>query len=112
MPKIKLPKNSVIDYRKLRDYLLVFQDTDDKSKFLESGGYFRENWESLQKDIIDFILPLDAMFKRSTKYGDEYEIIGSLPGKKKNLKVRTFWYLNQQGKCWFVTLFPYKGGLK
>jgi hypothetical protein len=41
---MKLPADSVISERKLREYLLSRRIEDDKAGFLFLAGYTEENW--------------------------------------------------------------------
>ncbi len=75
---MQLPENTTIEKRKLTEYLLRFQEKDDKSKFLENAGYSIENWEVLETDLRLFLLNNDATFVHSATFGDYYEITGYL----------------------------------
>ena len=47
---MKLPKDSVIGERKIREYLLTQRSEDDKSGFLALAGYTLANWRQLEAD--------------------------------------------------------------
>ncbi|MEG4500246.1 hypothetical protein QUB05_24290 [Microcoleus sp. F10-C6] len=65
----KLSLNSVIPSAKLTNYLLIRLPKDDKSQFLDRGGYSIENWQQLDRDLRSQILPLEAELMENTKYG-------------------------------------------
>ncbi len=77
---MKLPPDSVISDRKLKEYLLSPRVEDDKSRFLAIAGYTPSHWSELEADLRDLIGAKDADLTRSTVYGDMYEVKGSLVG--------------------------------
>ncbi len=108
---MKLARDAVIAPAKLTKYLLVWRDADDKSKFLAQAGYGQENWQKLESDLRNQILPLEAVpSDEPNRFGDVYEIRGVLRGVNGvNLAVVTIWmleYETQQTK--FITLYPDK----
>jgi hypothetical protein len=108
---IRLSRDAVIAPAKLTKYLLVWRDVDDKSKFLAQAGYVQENWQQLEADLRNQILPLEAARSdEPNQFGDVYEIRGILSGTNGvNLAVVTIWmieYETQQTK--FITLYPDK----
>lgn len=108
---MKLARDAVIAPAKLTKYLLVWRDADDKSKFLAQAGYAQENWQQLESDLRNQILPIEAVpSDEPNRFGDIYEIRGVLPGVNGvNLAVVTIWmieYETQQTK--FITLYPDK----
>ena len=108
---MKLARDAVIAPAKLTKYLLVWRDADDKSKFLAQAGYGQENWQQLESDLRNQILPLEAVpSDEPNRFGDVYEIRGVLAGVNGvNLAVVTIWmveYETQQTK--FITLYPDK----
>lgn len=108
---MKLPQNAVIAPTKLTKYLLIRRDADDKSKFLAQAGYGQENWQQLEADLRNQILPLEAIASdEPNSFGDVYEIRGILMGVNGvRLAVVTIWmveYETQQTK--FITLYPDK----
>lgn len=108
---MKLPHDAEIAPAKLKKYLLVWRDTDDKSKFLAQAGYVQENWQQLEADLRSQILLLEAVSSdEPNRFGDVYEIRGVLRGVNGvNLAVVTIWmieYETRQTK--FITLYPDK----
>jgi hypothetical protein len=108
---MKLSRDAVIAPAKLTKYLLSWRDVDDKSKFLAKAGYGQENWQQLEADLRNQILPLEAVRSNEpNRFGDVYEIRGVLSGVNGvNLAVVTIWmieYEMQQTK--FITLYPDK----
>ncbi|MEM6837103.1 MAG: DUF6883 domain-containing protein [Cyanobacteria bacterium P01_C01_bin.120] len=108
---MKLSLNAVIAEAKLTQYLLVWRDADDKSKFLEQAGYTLENWQQLEADLRSQILPLEAALSdEPNRFGDVYEIRGVLPGVNDvGLAVITIWMIEYETKVTkFITLYPDK----
>jgi hypothetical protein len=108
---VKLPENTVIAPEKLLYYLLVPRPADDKSKFLAIAGYTRADWQALERDLRQQLLPMDAEEVERTKYGTIYEIRGNLHGPNgRVLSVVTIWMTEiATGQTKFVTLYPAKG---
>lgn len=101
-----LDKNAIIAREKLTQYLLILLPKDDKSKYLEKGGYSLDNWQQLEKDLREQILTLNAYPTKKTNYGQKYEIIGILNCPNgKQLKIKTIWIV-RESLTQFVTLFP------
>ena len=111
---MKLPLDSVISDRKLRDYLLSPRAEDDKSGFLAIAGYTPIHCHELEADLRKLIGEKDTDLTRSTVYGDMYEVKGSLVGPNgKTLQVITVWIrLKVNGETRFVTLVPDKEAAK
>jgi hypothetical protein len=95
---------------KLLNYLLVPLARADKSKFLARAGYSTENAQRLMADIRTQILSLDATPVGTTKFGDFFEIRGTVHGPNGvSLRVKTIWIREHlQGNTRFVTLLPDK----
>ncbi len=108
---MQLPRDAVIASAKLTQYLLVWRDADDKSKFLAQAGYGQDNWQQLETDLRDQILPLDAVpSDEPNRFGDVYEIRGVLTGVNGvSLAVVTIWMVEYETKqTKFITLYPNK----
>jgi hypothetical protein len=107
---MKLPADSEIPLPKLLQYLLVSLTRADKSKFLARAGYTIENAPQLIQDLRTQILSLDAASAGMTKFGDFFEIRGTLRGPNGvSLRVKTIWIREHlQGGARFVTLLPDK----
>ena len=107
---MKLPPDAIIARDKLTHYLLVPQPRDDKSAFLAGGGYTLHNVDQLLHDLRTQILPLDAAPLESGKFGQYYEIRGTLNGPNGVMRsVRTIWITEHlSGVTKFVTLIPDK----
>ncbi|OKH40357.1 hypothetical protein NIES2119_01660 [[Phormidium ambiguum] IAM M-71] len=105
-----LPQDAIISEAKLTKYLLVLLPKDDKSQFLAQAGYTIENWQQLEQDLREQVLPLEAIQINETEFGVKYRIRGSLIGPNgTTIQVITIWIidsLDRQTK--FVTLFPDK----
>ena len=103
-----LDGNAIIAKEKLTKYLLVRQQQNDKSQFLEQAGYTLKNWQQLEQDLRKQILPLKAIPTTKTRYGQKYVIFGVLVGVNRvKLKVKTIWIVSNNTTK-FVTLFPNK----
>ena len=107
---MKLPQDSVISEKKLREYLLSPRTEDDKSGFLASAGYGPTHWRQLEADLSQLIQNQDAELIRTTQYGDLYRVAGRIVGPNcRALNVVTIWItLSLNGKTRFVTLVPDK----
>lgn len=107
---MKLPSETIISSDKLKDYLLVYRKRNDKSKWLAQAGYQLENWQSLEHDLRNQILSLNAVPTDNTQYGQMYEIKGPLVGpNSKTIQVCTVWMSEHEtGQTKFITMFPDK----
>ena len=77
---MKLPDDTLITHEKLTQYLLALRKRNDKSQWLAQAGYTIENWQVLENDIRNQILPVDATPIEKTEYGQMYEIRRKLIG--------------------------------
>ena len=101
-----IPKDAIIAVEKVRDYLLKPLEIDDKSGFLEIGGYTRENYQRLLQDIRK-LLPGEGRFQMYTTFGDRFELDGIRQGPSgESLFVTTIWQCSPRGTWRFITLFP------
>ena len=106
---MRLSGNIVIPEAKLSQYLLVFQEKDDKSKFLARAGFTPDNPEQLKQAILNLINQNEAIPDRVSKYGTFYRVEGNLVGLTKTLLVVTVWLeRTQDGNIQFITLLPKK----
>ena len=104
---MKLPADSVIDPRKVTQYLLVRRDVDDKSGFLRLAGYEPQHAIELMDDI-RALLSQEAMPIEITDYVEKFAIHGTLTGPNgRQLRVRSICAkLHTNGEVRFVTLYP------
>ena len=104
------PPDAIIASDKLTRYLLVRQPRGDKSVFLAAAGYTIQNVNQLLHDLRTQILPLDAAPLEFGKFGQYYEIRGTLHGPNGVTRsVRTIWITEHlSGDTKFVTLIPDK----
>ena len=102
-----IPKDAIIAEEKIRDYLLVPQRKNDKLGFLTLGGYKRDDYWELMRDIREQLLPGEGVYQRQDKFGDYYELNGRLlcPNGR-SLGVRTIWIQDKSGTIRFLTLLP------
>jgi hypothetical protein len=105
---MRLPVNTTIAEDKLMRYLLLPQVRGDKSVFLAQAGYTLENAGQLLHDLRTQIASVDAVPVESNKFGQYYEICGTLIGPNGvTLAVRTIWMTEHlSGITKFVTLIP------
>ena len=107
---MKLPSDAIIAVDKFTRYLLVPQARGDKSQFVAGAGYTLQNVDQLLYDLRTQILPLEAAPLESGKFGQYYEIRGTLNGPSGLMRsVRTIWITEHlSGVTKFVTLIPDK----
>ena len=105
---MKLPADTLIARAKLADYLLRRLPENDKSRFLATAGYMRNDAARLEADLRSQLLGLEAGFVETTEYGDKYCIRGILTGPNgRPLHVASFWMTeNATGITKFITLYP------
>lgn len=105
---MRLPVDTTIAEDKLMRYLLLPQVRGDKSAFLVQAGYVLENAGQLLHDLRTQIVSVDAVPLESNKFGQYYEICGTLLGPNgEKLAVRTIWMTEHlSGVTKFVTLIP------
>ncbi len=90
---------------KVKKYLLIFKDRNDKSGFLLNLGFSMQNWEELQSAIQEIALNNPAILQQETEFGSLYSINGILNG----MPIITIW-MNEPAinSFRFVTLYPDK----
>ncbi len=108
---MKLSRDAEIAPKKLTQYLLVKRAVGDKSEFLKLAGYTLDNWQQLEQDIRQQLLPKEAVAAKETSYGKYFAITASLMGSNGVvLQVKTVWMTeSKNGRTKFVTLYPDKG---
>lgn len=107
---MKLPENVIIPDAKITQYLLVFREQDDKSKFLAKGGFNLNNSEQLKSAIYQLIKTNEAIEDFTNEYGTFYQVTGELIGVNgQNLLVITIWLKRKvDNQIQFITLKPKK----
>jgi hypothetical protein len=104
---MRIPPDAIISPEKVRDYLLVEQPRDDKSKFLTSAGFKRSNWRELEAAIRDLAASVDAKPGSPTPHGKKWVIDGIITGPiGRPRTVRLIWLEEPNGIVRFVTLVP------
>jgi hypothetical protein len=108
---MKIPEDAIIPESKLTKYLLIFKQRNDKSQYLAQGGFFLENWQSLNSAIKDLIHTNEAIQDITDEYGTYYQVNGILQGiNQTKLPVITIWIQRKADqKFYFVTLKPNRG---
>jgi hypothetical protein len=95
----------IIPEEKLKQYLLVYKERNDKSGFLKSLGFELENWQDLAIEIAELAVSNEVRFEKHSEFGNLYSVLGKL----RDLEVVTIWFhLEPSNKYRFVTLFPNK----
>ena len=106
-----IPKDAIIAVEKVRDYLLKPLEVDDKSGFLEIGGYSRDDYHRLLRELREQLLPGEGRFQIHTPFGERYELDGLIIGPSgEPLYVTTIWQRSPLGTVRFITLYPNKEG--
>lgn len=107
---MKLPDNVIIPDEKITQYLLIFKEQDDKSKFLAKGGFNQNNPKQLKLAIYQLIRNSEAIEDLTNEYGTFYRVPGELLGVSgKNLSVITIWLKRKiDNQFQFITLKPNK----
>ena len=107
---MKLPSNVIIPDDKITQYLLVFREQDDKSKFLAKGGFNQNNSEELKLAIYNLIKKSEAIEDITNEYGTFYRVEGNLRGlNSQYLSVITIWLKRTiDNRIQFITLKPKK----
>ncbi|MBE9062636.1 DUF6883 domain-containing protein [cf. Phormidesmis sp. LEGE 11477] len=94
---------------KLSNYLLIYRDQDDKSKFLAQAGFTQTNPEQLEAALLQLVQAYDAIADQQNKYGTFYRVEGDLIGSSGTLAVVTVWLeRTYDGAIQFITLKPKK----
>ena len=102
-----IPKDAIIPIEKVRDYLLVPLPKADKSRYLSLAGYSRQEFWELLRDLREQLLPGEAKYQRTNKFGKYFILEGRLRGPNgRALGVRTIWLREPNGAIRFATLFP------
>ena len=102
-----LNPNAIIPEAKLTKYLLVWKPKNDKSGFFFFLGYTIDNWKQLEEDLKKLLVN-QAIYNKSSNFGDIYEVKGILPGRNGvTLKVATYWIIDSlTNETRFITLLP------
>ena len=105
---MKLPEELVVPDDKLRRYLLLSREENDKSAFLALAGYTLATWEVLKRDLHELARFYEVTDSLMSLYGIKHEVRGSLTGPNgQTLRIVTVWItLEATGETRFVTLFP------
>jgi hypothetical protein len=109
---VKLPRSegAVVDDEKVRDYLLSSTHPIGRLKatFFVGLGYREADWVRLHKDLLDLAQLDTATQGRFTRYGNKYEVRGTLTGPSgRSAVVLTVWMV-KHGEDFprFITAFP------
>ena len=106
---VRIPSDALIAEEKLTKYLLVRREWDDKSGFLQLGGFTLDNWQELRDAIRRLASDVDAFEDGDNEYGTFYRIEGELVGPSASLAVVLVWMRRSvDNQVYFVTLKPRK----
>ena len=107
---MRLPSGRlVIKRQKLTEYLLVWQEDGDKSRFLALCGYTVDNADALEAAIRELVAANDAIPDFSDAFGQRFRVSGELPVLAgRDMLVTTIWIIRVgDTDLWrFVTLIP------
>ena len=78
--RVKLPEHALIPDDKLRRYLLLPREENDKSAFLALAGDTLATWEVLKQDLHELMKVHAVTDTISSPYGIKHEIHGALTG--------------------------------
>ena len=99
-----------IEPAKVRDYLLSKAHPVGRFKaaFFEALGYSASDWPRLESDLRQLAMTANALRGRLTKYGQHYEIRGTLRGPSgRTALVMTIWIVRSNEETpRFITAFP------
>ncbi len=99
-----------IDAAKVRDYLLAREHAVGRFKatFFEGLGYSASEWTRLESDLRQLAMTGDATLGKHTRYGQHYEIRGTLRGPSgKVAQLITIWIVrSNEDAPRFITAFP------
>ena len=105
---MKLPDDVIIPDAKISQYLLIYREQDDKSKFLAQAGFTPSNPDQLKAAILELIQTTEAIEDSRNEYGIFYRVEGNLKGSR-SLAVVTIWLERTIDKrVQFITLKPKK----
>ncbi len=103
-----------IETAKLRNYLLSkeYPVGRFKAAFFETLGYSASDWARLESDLRQLAMTGDAMLGKQTKYGQHYEIRGTLRKPSgKAAELITIWIVRlSEDAPRFITAFPAEDG--
>jgi len=106
------PKTTIIEPRKLRDYLLNQSHPEGvaKAEYLSEMGYNQENYHVLEFDLRNQHLTHDALPGKVSIYGAKFEIVAPLIGPNGNLRlIRSVWMIRKNDTiARLITLIPEK----
>jgi hypothetical protein len=107
---MQISSRLVIQDQKITQYLLIFQEKDDKSQFLANAGYTLQNWEQLKADILCFVPDSEILATVETPWGLRYRVRSQWQGANgRSIAVISIWQDDRDADVLrFVTLYPDK----
>jgi hypothetical protein len=107
---MEMPSSLFLQDQKITQYLLIFQDKDDKSLFLAKAGYTLQNWEQLKEDILRFVPGSQIFATVETAWGLRFKARSQWQGPNgRSIAVMTIWQEDPESEALrFVTLYPDK----
>lgn len=108
--KLARAERTLIEPAKVRDYLLSREHPIGRFKavFFESLGYSADAWQRLEADLRALAVAGEAVLGDRTKYGQKYEVRGTLNGPSgRPASLVTVWIVRWgEDAPRFVTAFP------
>jgi hypothetical protein len=105
---MKLSDDLIIPDSKISQYLLIYREQDDKSKFLAQAGFAPSNPDQLKDAILELVETTEAIEDSRNEYGIFYRVEGNLK-RSRDLAVVTIWLERTIDKrVQFITLKPKK----
>jgi hypothetical protein len=78
---VKLPTDVVIAPDKLRHYLLLPREENDKSQFLAVAGDTSANWQTLDHDLRQLAMTHEVASAEPSPYGTKTRFMGYCVGQ-------------------------------
>ncbi|MGV0028367.1 DUF6883 domain-containing protein [Phormidesmis priestleyi] len=107
---MRMPFGLIVQDQKLTEYLLVFQEKDDKSGYLALAGYTLENWQLLKQDILKATEGAEVAQVIFTGWGTRFKVESQWSGiNGRSFDIITLWQQDEgSDTIRFITLYPNK----
>jgi hypothetical protein len=109
---VKLPnlEHAVVSEEKITDYLLsrTHRDGRHKAAFFESFGFSTEDWQSLQRVLLQHAADHEVTKMERSPFGVRYVIEGIITAQDgRTPMIRSVWFVeNGEDAPRFVTAYP------
>lgn len=71
---MRMPLGLIIQDQKLTEYLLTYQEKNDKSQYLALAGYSHRNWRTLKRDILNAVEGAEIIEVTPTDWGSRFKV--------------------------------------